>query len=59
VTFGEDACRVRQILADANLSVLRRVATGLLKNETFEKTGAKNKRLAAACITCHMEKVLT
>ena len=59
VTFGEDACRVRLGLADANLSVVRRAALGLLKNEKSEKIGVKNKRLAAACNTRHMEKVLT
>ncbi|AGA30173.1 ISAs1 family transposase [Singulisphaera acidiphila] len=59
VTFGEDACRVRLGLADANLSVVRRAALGLLKNETSEKIGVKNKRLAAACNTRYMEKVLT
>jgi len=59
VSFGEDACRVRQGLADANLSVVRRAALGLLKNETSEKIGVKNKRLAAACNTRYMEKVLT
>jgi len=59
VTFGEDACRVRLGLADANLSVIRRAALGLLKNETSEKIGVKNKRLAAACNTRYMEKVLT
>jgi predicted transposase YbfD/YdcC len=59
VTFGEDACRVRLGQADANLSVVRRAALGLLKNETSEKIGVKNKRLAAACNTRYMEKVLT
>ena len=59
VTFGEDRCRVRMGLADANLSVVRRAALGLLKNETSEKIGVKNKRLAAACNTRYMEKVLT
>ncbi|MDG3005966.1 ISAs1 family transposase [Paludisphaera mucosa] len=58
VTFGEDACRVRTGLADANLSVVRRAALGLLKNEKSEKIGVKNKRLAAACNTRYMEKVL-
>lgn len=59
VSFGEDACRVRLGLADANLGVVRRAALGMLKNETSEKIGIKNKRLAAACNTRYMEKVLT
>ncbi|WP_337177623.1 ISAs1 family transposase [Paludisphaera sp.] len=59
VTFGEDACRVRHGFASANLSVVRRAALGLLKNETSERIGVQNKRLAAACNTRYMEKVLT
>lgn len=58
VTFGEDLCRVRRGLADANLSVVRRAALGLLKNEKTEKVGIKNKRLKAACNTGYLEKVL-
>ncbi len=58
VTFGEDRCRVRKGLADANLSVVRRAALGLLKNEASEKVGVKNKRLVAACDTDYLEKVL-
>jgi predicted transposase YbfD/YdcC len=45
VTFGEDSCRVRLGHADANLSVLRRAALALLKNETTSKVGVKNRRL--------------
>lgn len=58
VTFGEDHCRVRKGLADANLSVVRRAALGLLKNEKTEKVGVKNKRLKAACNTAYLEQVL-
>ena len=58
VTFGEDRCRVRVGLADANLSVVRRAALGLLKNERSEKVGVKNKRLKAACNTGYLEQVL-
>ena len=47
VTFQEDQCRVRQGHADANLSILRRAALGLLKNNHSHKLGVKNKRLAA------------
>jgi predicted transposase YbfD/YdcC len=59
VTFGEDQSRVRKGLADANLSVVRRAALGLLKNETTAKVGVKNKRLIAACDTDYLQKVLT
>jgi len=48
VTFQEDPCRVRQGHADANLSILRRAALGLLKNNHSQKVGVKNKRLRAA-----------
>ena len=58
VTFGEDACRVRKGLADANLSVVRRAALGMLKSETSEKIGVKNNRHVVACITRYMENVL-
>jgi predicted transposase YbfD/YdcC len=47
VTFQEDQCRVRQGHADANLSILRRAALGLLKNNHSHKIGIKNKRLVA------------
>jgi len=48
VTFGEDQCRVRKGHADANLSILRRTALALLKNNTSKQIGVKNKRLIAA-----------
>ena len=48
VTFGEDQCRLRKGHADANFSLLRRAALGLLKNNATEKVGVKNKRLCAA-----------
>ncbi len=47
VTFGEDQCRVRQGHADANLSLLRRTALSLLKNNQSRQCGIKNKRLCA------------
>ncbi len=59
VSFGNDACRVLNGLADANLSIVRRSALGLLKHKPSEKIGVKNKRLTAACNTRSMEKVLT
>jgi len=48
VTFGEDQSRVRKGHADTNFSSLRRTALSLLKNNTTEKVGVKNKRLCAA-----------
>jgi predicted transposase YbfD/YdcC len=58
VTFGEDRCRIRKGHADANFSILRRTALSLLKNETTEKVGVKNKRLTAAWNEDYLEKVL-
>jgi len=48
VTFGEDQCRIRKGHADVNFSLLRRAALSLLKNNSTEKVGVKNKRLCAA-----------
>jgi predicted transposase YbfD/YdcC len=58
VTFGEDLCRTRNGRADANVSILRRMALSLLKNEKTAKVGMKNKRLTAAWSDRYLEKVL-
>ena len=58
VTFQEDHCRVRKGHADANLSILRRTALSLLKNEPTLKVGIKNKRLTAGWDENYLEKVL-
>jgi predicted transposase YbfD/YdcC len=58
VTFGEDQCRIRKGNADANLSILRRTALSLLKNEVTAKVGMKNKRLTAGWNPAYLEKVL-
>lgn len=58
VTFGEDQCRVRKGHADTNLSILRRTALSLLKNEHTAKVGIKNKRLTAAWDDTYLTKVL-
>jgi len=58
VTFQEDQCRVRKGHADANFSILRRTALSLLKNESTQKTGIKNKRLTAGWDETYLEKVL-
>ena len=58
VTFGEDRSRMRKGHADANLAALRRMALSLLKNETSQKVGVKNKRLIAAWNTDYLRKVL-
>jgi len=44
--------------ADANFSILRRTVLSLLKNESTQKTGIKNKRLTAGWDETYLEKVL-
>jgi predicted transposase YbfD/YdcC len=58
VTFQEDQCRVRKGHADANLSILRRTALSLLKDNTTLEVGIKNRRLAAAWDDSYLEQVL-
>jgi hypothetical protein len=58
VTFQEDQCRVRKGHAGANLSILRRTALSLLKNNDTLKVGIKNRRLAAAWDDSYLEQVL-
>ncbi len=58
MSFGEDGNRTRKDHAAANLAVLRRMGLSLLKNETSEKVGIKNKRLVAAWNTDYLYKVL-
>jgi predicted transposase YbfD/YdcC len=58
VTFGEDQSRIRKGHADANFSILRRAALGLLKNERSQKVGVKTKRLTAAWNEDYLEQVL-
>ena len=58
VTFREDDCRLRKGHSDANLSVIHRFDLSMLKNDTTEKLGIKNKRLLAAWDTDYLAKVL-
>lgn len=58
VTFGEDQCRLRKRLSDANFSILRRTTLSLLKNEQTAKVGIKNKRLMAGWNEDYLSKVL-
>jgi predicted transposase YbfD/YdcC len=59
VTFREDDLRLYQGHAPTNLSILMRVALGLLKNETSHRGGIESKRLTAAWNEQYLEKVLT
>jgi predicted transposase YbfD/YdcC len=58
VTFQEDQSRIRKGHADANFSVLRRMALSLLKNNKSRKVGIKNKRLIAALDQDYLTEVL-
>jgi predicted transposase YbfD/YdcC len=58
VTFREDHCRIQKGNADANFSILRRIALMLLKNEKTAKLGVKNKRLSAGWDEDYLLKVL-
>jgi predicted transposase YbfD/YdcC len=58
VSFREDECRVHRDHAPANLSVIRRLALGLLKRETGCKRGIETKRLKCAANDEYREKVL-
>lgn len=58
VTFNEDQSRIRQGHADANFSILRRMALSLLKNNHTSKVGIKNKRLLAGWDDAYLREVL-
>jgi predicted transposase YbfD/YdcC len=58
VTFQEDQSRIRKGHADANFSILRRMALSLLKNNKSRKVGIKNKRLIAALDEDYLTEVL-
>jgi predicted transposase YbfD/YdcC len=58
VTFGEDQCRIRKGHADANFSVLRRMAISMLKNNHSRHVGIKNKRMIAALDETYLTEVL-
>ena len=57
VTFGEDASRVQQRNAAANLGVVRRLALNLLKQEEAEMSIAK-KHFASALDPDYLEQIL-
>jgi predicted transposase YbfD/YdcC len=58
VTFQEDQCRIRKGHADANFSVLRRMAISMLKNNHSRRVGIKNKRMIAALDEHYLTEVL-
>ena len=58
VTFNEDQSRIRKGHADANFSLMRKMALSMLKNNKSKKIGVKNKRLAAALDEDYLQEVL-
>jgi predicted transposase YbfD/YdcC len=58
VVFGEDARRQQHRYGAANLAAVRRLAVSLLRRETSNKRGAKNKRLNCALDPSYLLKVI-
>jgi predicted transposase YbfD/YdcC len=58
VTFGEDSRRQQDRNGAANLAAVRRLAISLLRQETTNKRGAKNKRLHCALDASYLLRVL-
>jgi len=58
VTFQEDQSRIRKGHANANFSVLRRMALSMLKNNHSRRVGIKNKRMIAALDEDYLTEVL-
>ena len=59
MAFDEDDSRVRKGYGAQNLSILRRIALNLLKQEKTEKTGIENKRSRAGWDQEYLETVLS
>jgi predicted transposase YbfD/YdcC len=58
VVFGEDERRQQDRHGGANFAAVRRLAVSLLRQETTNKRGAKNKRLHCALDPSYLLKVL-
>ena len=58
MVFGEDGRRQQDRNGGANLGAVRRLAVSLLRRETTNKRGAKNKRLRCALDPSYLLKVL-
>ena len=58
MSFNEDRSRIRKGHADANFSIVRRMALSLLKNEKSQKVGVRTKRLTAGWNDDYLEQVL-
>jgi len=58
VVFGEDQCRIRDKFAAENFALLRRMAIGLLKNETSSKKSIRRKSHQASWDNDYLLQVL-
>src|SRR5690606_35896904 len=57
--FREDDCRIRMGNAAENLSILRRLAMNLIKQEKSSRVGVKAKRMKAGWDHSYLLKILT
>jgi len=58
VSLREDECRIRKLHAPTNMTVVRKVAINLLKQETATNAGIVSKQLKAALSTNYLERVI-
>ncbi len=58
VVFGEDQRRQQDRNGGANFAAVRRLAVSLLRQETTNKRGVKNKRIQCALDPNYLLKVL-
>lgn len=58
IAFRADDCRIRQGSAPENMAVLRHMALSLLKQDTSQRLGLKNKRLLAGWDEDYLQKIL-
>lgn len=59
IAFREDDSRIRQNHAAENMAILRHIAVNLLKQESSQRLGIKNKRLLAGWNNDYLLKVLS
>lgn len=58
VSFGEDLCKIRTGQAAENFSLVRKICLNMLKADTSEKLGVKNKRKLAGWSSEYLLKIL-